>query len=156
MAETSSLLNCRTGYCTGGSNPPLSARGGGNKESQSEDKAFKFMNLKAFFFVLLCHPETEKCPNNHILTTNHTSPKCNKQIFKYKFLNLEKASERVKSLVMHFPYEIYYVKMARELHNIPAKMGKILELNDSIKDLSKIFTSLLNNKYYLFKMPPIE
>lgn len=25
MAETNSLLNCRTGYCTGGSNPPLSA-----------------------------------------------------------------------------------------------------------------------------------
>ena len=25
MAETSSLLNCRTGNCTGGSNPPLSA-----------------------------------------------------------------------------------------------------------------------------------
>ena len=26
MAETNSLLNCRTGYCTGGSNPPLSAK----------------------------------------------------------------------------------------------------------------------------------
>ena len=26
MADTSSLLNCRTGNCTGGSNPPLSAK----------------------------------------------------------------------------------------------------------------------------------
>ena len=26
MAETNSLLNCRTGNCTGGSNPPLSAK----------------------------------------------------------------------------------------------------------------------------------
>ena len=26
MAETNSLLNCRTGNCTGGSNPPFSAR----------------------------------------------------------------------------------------------------------------------------------
>ena len=26
MAETNSLLNCRTGYCTGGANPPLSAK----------------------------------------------------------------------------------------------------------------------------------
>ena len=27
MAETNSLLNCRTGNCTGGSNPPSSAKG---------------------------------------------------------------------------------------------------------------------------------
>ena len=26
MAETNSLLNCRTGNCTGGSNPPFSAK----------------------------------------------------------------------------------------------------------------------------------
>ena len=34
MAETNSLLNCRTGNCTGGSNPPLSAKKGKNLSVQ--------------------------------------------------------------------------------------------------------------------------
>lgn len=40
-----------------------------------------------------------------------------------------------------------YVKLARELQNIPAKMEKVLELNDTIKDLSKIFTYAHNFIY---------
>ena len=53
MAEWSIAAVLKTVDChrSGGSNPSLSAMDG-DKERQSEAKAFKFMNLKAFFVQL--------------------------------------------------------------------------------------------------------
>ena len=44
---------------SGGSNPSLSARDG-DKERQFEATAFKFINLKAFFFLCLAIQRTKK------------------------------------------------------------------------------------------------